>query len=224
MSSSNYSIERDSINFGGGLSDSPNYIQESTFGEIATGPSESLSYKLLAGYQQMDDVFLSLSSSGNVTLLPAIDGIVGGTADGSSTVTVTTDNSAGYALYIRASSSPALVSGSNSFTDYTPTGADPDFVFSIAISSSAFAFTPEGSDIVAKYRDDSSVCNAGVNVTAERCWLGLTTGNELISQSFSPNYPAGAITTLRFRAESGSSNTQPAGTYIATTTVRAIAL
>ncbi|OHB00209.1 MAG: hypothetical protein A3E94_01325 [Candidatus Zambryskibacteria bacterium RIFCSPHIGHO2_12_FULL_44_12b] len=224
MSSGSYSIQSDSLNFGGGLSSSTNYIQESTFGEIATGPGESSSYKLKAGYQQMHEVYLAISAAADVTLSPSIDGTTGGTADGSTSVTVTTDNSTGYALYIKASSSPALVSGANSFADYIPAGANPDFTFSVAASAAEFAFSPEGSNIVQEYLDNGVGCNIGALETPDSCWNTLSTSNELISQSALPNHPSGTQTTLKFRAESGSSNSQPAGTYTATTTLTAVAL
>lgn len=223
MTSSNYTIESDSVNFGGGLSTSTNYSQESTFGEIATGPSQSSNYQIRAGYQQMKSVYLSISTS-PVALSPSIPSISGGTANGSTIVTVTTDNPAGYELYIKASSSPALKSGVNSFADYTPAGANPDFTFSVAVSASEFAFTPEGTDIAQEYKDNGSSCNIGALDTTDACWNALSTTNELVAQKTSGNHPSGTGTTLKFRAESGTSNTQATGTYTATTTVTAVAL
>ena len=64
MSSSHYSLESDSLNFGGGYSTSTNYIQESTGGEVATGISSSTNYTMNAGYQQMNIVALSFSAAG----------------------------------------------------------------------------------------------------------------------------------------------------------------
>lgn len=225
MNSGSYSIESDSINFGGGNSASTGYRQESTFGEIATGPSGSATFNLTAGYQQMDDVYISIAAVSDVTLTPSINGSVGGTANGSTSVLVTTNNSAGYELYIKASSSPALVSGSNSFADYTQAGVNPDFLFSVPASTSEFAMSPEGTDIVQKYRDDGvSLCGVGILDTPSTCWAPLGVAQELISASSSGNHPGGTATTIRFRAESGTSNLQPAGTYTATTTVTAIAL
>lgn len=223
MGSTNYSIESDSVNFGGGLSTSSNYTQESTFGEVATGNSESAGYKLRAGYQQMIATYISLSVS-PVTLTPVIPENGGGIANGSTNVSVATDNPAGYELYVSASSSPALVSGVNSFADYVSAGIDPDFSFSVPSADSAFGFSPEGSDIVQAFKDNGSICNAGSSDTVNSCWKGLTTSNVLIAKKTSGNHPSGTITTLKFRAESGSSHVQPAGSYTATSTVTVIAL
>ena len=224
MTSSNYSIQSDTVNFGGGFSTSTNYEQESTFGEIATGESESASYEIKAGYQQMQEIYLAIGAVADVALTPSIDGATGGTANGSTTVTVTTDSAAGYGLYIKASSSPALASGSNSFADYTPSGVSPDFAFSIAATVAEFAYSPEGSDIVSFFKDDSSSCNTGALDTNDSCWYPLTTSNRQIAGSSSGNHPSGTATTIEFRASSGASNTQAAGTYTATTTVTAVAL
>lgn len=224
MNSSNYSIESDSINFGGGLSTSPSYTQESTFGEVATGDSDSTSYSLRAGYQQMHVVYLAMSSASDVVLSPAMNGLVAGASSGSTSVNITTDGSAGYELFIKASSSPALVSGVNFFADYTPAGANPDFSFSIPAASSEFGFTPEGVDVSQKYRDDGATCNTGSSNTTDRCWNGLSTANDLIARRTSGNHPSGTSLTIKFRAENGSANIQQAGAYTATTTLTLIAL
>lgn len=224
MNSTNYSIESDSVNFGGGQSSSTSYLQESTFGEIATGPSNSTNYNLKAGYQQMQGVFISLSTVADVNLTPSIPSVGGGVGDGSTSVTVTTDSTAGYELYIKASSTPALVSGVNSFADYTPAGVNPDFSFVVPATDSEFAFTPEGIDIAALYKDDGGNCNAGVLDTINACWSPLTTTNSLVSKNITANYPSGTATVLKFRAESGATHVQPVGAYTATTTLTAIAL
>jgi len=223
MGSTNYSIESDSVNFGGGLSTSTSYTEESTFGESATGDSQSTTYRLRAGYQQMIATYLSLSVS-PVTLTPAIPASGGGVANGSTNVTVATDAPAGYELYISASSSPALVSGANSFADYVPSGINPDFTFSVLPADSEFGFSPEGLDIVQAFRDDSFACGVGLSDSTNSCWKGLTTSDVLIAKKTSGNHPSGTVTTLKFRAESGALHVQPAGSYTATSTVTVIAL
>jgi hypothetical protein len=222
--STNYRIQFDSVNVGGVLSTSTNYKIEDTTGEIATGVSTSTSYKIKAGYQQMNEVYLAITSPGDVTLSPSIPGVSGGTANGSAAWTTTTDNSAGYQLTITASTSPALESGANSFADYTLAGAVPDFTFSVATTDSEFGFSPEGSDIVTRYKDNGSACNTGSGDTSDRCWDPLSTSATTIAQSSTSNHPSGVATTVKFRAESGSSHLQEEGTYTATTTVTVVSL
>jgi hypothetical protein len=226
MSSPNYRIQSDSLNIGGMRETSTSYRMEDTIGEIATGVLTSTSYKLKAGYQQMQETYLAISSPSDVTMSPAISGVTGGTGNGSAVWAVTTDNPAGYSLAIKAGASPALQSGAYSFADYTPTVAGtPDFNWEVASTDAEFGFTPEGSDIVQKFKDNSlDTCNIGTTDTTDACWYNFSTSNEIIAQSSSPNHPSGTSTTVKFRAESGSEHLQPAGTYQANIIVTALAL
>lgn len=224
MSSSNYKIQSDSVNFGGGTSGSPTYYDLDTMGEVSSGISSSANYSLKAGFRYMQDVNISMTSVSDVTMSPNILGISGGTANGSASVTVTTDSQAGYALMIKASSSPALVSEYSSFADYTPASSDPDFNFVISNSDSEFGFTAEGGDIVQEFKDNGGSCNTGSSDTSDKCWSNLSTSNTTISQSSSSNSPTGVQTTIKFRAQSGSNHFQVEGIYQATTTITAIAL
>jgi len=224
MSSSNYHVESDSLNFGGVRSASGSYTMEDTLGEVATGVSSSTNYKMNAGYQQMQEVYVAVTSAANVTMSPALGGVTGGTSNGATSFTVTTDDLAGYTATIVASTSPALVSGANSFADYVPGGANPDFAFSNAATNSSFAFTPESTDIAARFKDNGSVCGTGSGDTANACWDGLSTSPKTILNRTSANQPSGTLVTLNFRAASGSAHIQPDGVYTATSTVTVIPL
>jgi hypothetical protein len=222
-SSTSYRLERDSINFGGALSSSTNYSLEDTAGEIATGRSTSTNYSIEAGYQQTD-VSISLTSAPDVTLLPTIVSLVGGSATGTASWTVTTDNPAGYTLGIRASTNPALSSGSSSFANYTPAAATPDFSWSVAASASEFGFTPEGSDLASAYKDNGSACGVGALDTNDACWDSIVLTDKTISQRASSNSPSGTQTSVLFMAEAGASAGIAAGAYSAVITVTASAL
>jgi hypothetical protein len=222
MQSTNYRIQSDSVNIGGGFASSTNYSEESTVGEVATGFATSTNYALDAGYQQ-GDFYLAISAVGDVVMTPTIGGVTGGASDGSTSVTVTTDNYAGYTLSIVASTSPAMQSGSATIPDYTPSGASPDYTFANTASESQFGFSPEGGDIASRYKDNGiNACNTGSSDTASRCWDGLSTTPTTIASRASANQPGGTETTLRFRVEVGSGAAQKEGTYVATTTVTAL--
>lgn len=223
MQSASYQMESDSINIGGGLSSSTNYIQESTVGEIATGPSDSTSYSLRAGYQQMQEVYLALTAAADVTMSPSIGGVTGGTSTGVTSVTATTDNRAGYTLTIQAESSPAMQSGANSIADYT-TGGDPDFVFDTGATESHFGYSPEGAHIDDRFRDDGGSCNTSSGDTPDRCWDGLTTSAVVIATDSNSNHPNGTDTTVKFQVGVGGSVNQTPGTYVATTTLTLLPL
>jgi hypothetical protein len=226
MESDNNKIERDSINAAGGLSTSSEYGLEDTVGEVGSGNMEGTLYRIQGGYQQMDEeTFVAITSPADVTL-SSISGLVGGNTTGTATWTVTTNSSAGYSLSVVASTDPALKAsvGGGFFADYTEAGSDPDYAFSIAATDSEFGFTPEGADITSLYRDNGSACNTGSGDTVAACWTDLDVVDKTVAQGSGSNDPTGTATTLRFRAESGASHIQDAGTYSASITVTALAL
>ena len=227
MQSANYKIEKDSINFGGtDDGQSATYKLKDTMGEVGTGGSSSTTYLVSAGYRQMDETYISVTSSADVTMTPSIGGVTGGIGNGQAVWTVTTDSSGGYSLDIKANSAPALQSGVNSFADYTSIlSGTPDYLWSVTDTDSEFGFTPEGNDIVSKFKDnEAGVCNTGSSDTPDQCWLDLSTIDESIAGSSSSNHPSGTVTTVKFRAESGTSHLQEEGNYQATVTVTAVAL
>lgn len=223
-SSSNYRIQSDSVNVGGIFSSSTSYRAEDTVGESAVGTSSSATFSIKAGYQQMQDVYLALAPSGNISLSPNIPTVGGGEADGVASFTVTTDNIAGYSMSVQSALAPALSSGGNNFADYIPAGANPDFSFTTPAAASRFGFSPEGVDIVSRFKDNGATCNTGALDTASACWDVLSTTQTAIAGRNTANNPAGSQTNIRFHAASGASNTQPAGSYVATSTVTVLPL
>lgn len=224
MQSASYRIQDDSINIGGGYSSSTSYRMQDTVGEVGTGDSSSTNYAVHAGYQQMQESYLALSGATNVTLSPSIGGITGGTSDGSTVLTATTDDYAGYQMTITASTSPAMQSGANTISDYSPSGAAPDFSFSTGAGQARFGFSPEGADIASRYKDNGAACNTGSSDASLSCWDGVSTTPITIATRSSANHPNGTATTIRFRVGIGGSVSQAPGTYTATTTVTLVAL
>ncbi len=223
MQSGSYKIQSDSLNFGGGLGTSSSYTLESTGGEVGTGESTSSNYALRAGYQQMQEVYISLSGFASVTLTPSIPGITGGEANGSTSVTVITDSPSGYSLSIAASDNPAMQSVTDTILDYDTSGA-ADFTFSVPPEEARFGFTPSGSDIVDRYLDDGGVCGVGTFDAGGTCWDGLSTSPQIVSQSSTANHPLGTPTVFDFRVGVSANALVPPGTYVATTTITAIPL
>lgn len=220
-SSTNYQIQSDSINSGGGLSSSDSFSLESTVGESATGPSDSTTYSLRAGYQQMQEVFISISDATEVFLTPDIGGLSGGTSNGSTSVVVTTDSPSGYSLTITAANNPAMNSDTNSIANYPPATT---FLFNVNDGEAFFGFTVEGVHTGSTFRDNGTACNIGLTVTPDRCWRGFTTGNILIARSGQPNHPSGSTTTVKFRVGVGQNAGVPSGLYTATSTMTALPL
>lgn len=222
-SSTNYQLQSDSINFGGGLSTSTNYTQESTFGEVGTGRSTSTNYNLRAGYQQMQEIYLSITAPPDITLTPSLAGLTGGTSNGSTSVTVRTDNPAGYELTIKAANNPAMQKGSDTIANYDQ-GIDNDYSFSVPTNGARFGFTPSSVDVVTAFKDNGSLCGVGALDTALACWAGITTAPITISRGVDANHPNGVATLLSFRVGVGSNAGVVAGLYTATTTLTALPL
>jgi hypothetical protein len=224
-SSSNYILQSDSVNFGGGYSTSSAYRMQDTAGEIATGILSSTKYIMSAGYQAMNsDVYVALSAPADITLAPALNGVGGGTSDGSSDWAVQTDNPAGYELSIRSVTDPALSAGANYFGDYVPSYAEPDYAWNTPVTESRFGFSPEGDEIVRFFKDDGLNCGSGALDTPLRCWFGLSTSNRAIAREAAANVPLWSTTTIRFRAEIGSKKPQALGNYSATVVVTVVTL
>jgi hypothetical protein len=222
-SSPGYILQSDSMNFGGGYSTSSAYRLQDTLGEIGSGLYSSTTMIFAGGYQAMPlDIYLAITSPDNPVMLSVINGVGGGNSTGSTTWRVQTDNPAGYELSVKADTSPALVSGVNSFADYVPSFGVPDHSWNTPTTESRFGFSPEGDDVASSFLDNGVSCGVGALDTEDVCWTGFSTTNQIIAQSSLPNYPAGASTTIKFKAEVGSGKLQQEGSYIANITVTAI--
>lgn len=223
--SDSYQLQSDSINFGGGLSTSTNYSLESTAGEIATGPADSATYSLRAGYQQMQEVFISLTGWEGVNMVPSLGGLTGGTSTGSTTVVVMTDSPSGYELTIESENTPAMQKGVDVIADYVPAASpNADFAFALGSTDVHFGYSPEGDDIAIRFKDSGGACGIDDLDTPQACWDGLSTTETVIATGLA-NHPIGATTTIYFQVGiGGSAPAVTAGSYVATTTLTAIPL
>lgn len=210
MKSSNYHMQSDSLNIGGGRGTSTNYIWEDTIGEVASGISASGSYKLKAGYQQMQEVYISISSPSDITLTPSIPGMTGSAtpASGSATWTVTTDSPSGFNMKIKASDDPSMqLSAGDHFFDYTPAQAGtPDYNWTTPAAGSAefgFSVEPEtAADTIQLFKNNGSACDAGDNNTADKCWFDFNGQTDItVINKTSRTDTDGENEVIKFRAE-----------------------
>ena len=224
MSSPSYKIKFDSLNSGGGFATSTSFGIQDTLGEQATGDSTGTLYNVRAGYQQVDaPAYITVSLNPNVNL-PSISGFSGGASSATTTWTVTTNASAGYVFQVRATSTPALrASNGAAFADYVPSGANPDFAFTYGTTESRFGYSPEGSEIVQRFRDDGAACNTGSGDTSDACYEGFTQTDVTVAQRNTANAPTGSEITLRLKAGIGVDKIQDSGEYSASIVVTAIA-
>jgi len=222
MGSTNYRMQSDSVNSGGILSSSSaNYSLEDTVGEIATGDTSSDGITTHAGYQQMNETYISIASSGDVNL-GNIGGISGGLRSGSSDITVITDVNSGYTLMAKSSTTPALKRVDGSFANYTENSAGvPDYEWSVASDNAEFGFSPKGTDIAPRFKDNGiDTCSTGSNQTPGKCWYKLIASDLIIASSAAANNPSGTVTTINFQTQSVSHFLNP-GLYTAVITFTA---
>lgn len=223
-SSNSFRLQYDSMNSGGGLSNSENFGLKDSLGEPASGISASDNFKVKAGFFHLGESNISISSPADFSFSSALGGISGGTTDGTISWNVMTDNPGGYTLSARSATEPALKSGEYSVSDFSPVEVNtPDFEWSIDQDDAEFGFSPEGSDVVLKFKDDGfGTCGTGSQNSTNKCWYNFKTSNETVSQSSSNNNPSGSTTELKLKAQVGNSRFQPEGNYTAQIIVTAM--
>jgi hypothetical protein len=193
--STNFKIESDVMSYGGGVSASTNFSIQDSLSDRQLNLDDSASYQINSGPLPMWESSIVMSVVPNLTLSGKVSSLRGGTANGSVSVTVTTDNPGGYELKL---SGTALSSGSNNFSSFSGPAA-----WSVADGASAFGFS------------------TSTNVN----WHGVGLAPVVIDKRISNNQPFGTATTINFRAESKKINqSQPAGGYNATITLTALPL
>jgi hypothetical protein len=149
---------------------------------------------------------ISIDNPADVSLSPNIEET--GTADGNATWNVKTNHLAGWTLDVKASTTPAMQSGGNSFADYTETVPGTPEAWSVDAADSEFGFSASG-----------TYSEAGFSGSK---YLGFDGLNDIqVAHRNAPSEGSGDDTTVNFRAESGSSHNQPLGTYDATITATA---
>jgi hypothetical protein len=210
---------------------------------------------LATGETDTDDVIVTLdvtsgiaiTNGDDVVMLPNI-GVTENSSIGSSNWNVKTNAAAGYTLAVKAITSPALKSGSNSFADYTEalgTCSDPSKTtrvtceatpavwtptpetWSVASGNMEFGYSAYGTDVTTMgiWGTGSSCGTAGVP-EATLNYAGFTTSNNTIATGTMTNLsvnPLGVTTTICFAAEQKNIYA-PSGTYTATITATATTL
>lgn len=135
MSSTNYYIYADSIDFGGGVGTSTSYSLQDTLGGYAVGINTSTSYQVRAGYQAAEIGTLSLTLDGNSINFGTLTS-AGVVSSGSVAATVNTDSATGYTLSVSGVSGNSLAA----VTDGTVDGVGSAEEYGLAVSGSQAAY------------------------------------------------------------------------------------
>ncbi len=167
------------------------------------------------------------------TLSGPLNGITGGTANGSTSVKVQTNSATGYVMDIKfatTSTGNAMQASNNptaSIHDLPASSTEPHYLFSTASTAAVFGYTisaPQASDIAQAFLDDSSgACNQpGGDANEDTCWMEPSFANYRVVDRDSAA-TIGATTTIHFRVHVPN-NPAPglvADTYVATATLTA---
>lgn len=151
MSSTNYFIYADTVDFGGGVGTSTNFNLQDSLGGYATGISTSTNYKVRAGYQSAQAGVLSLSLDGSSIDLGTLQ-TAGVVVSGSLNATMNTDSASGYTMSISSVSGSAL----NVVTDGIVDGVGSGEEYGLSVSGTHAAFSNDAA-IVASLILSSSV-------------------------------------------------------------------
>jgi hypothetical protein len=155
-----------------------------------------------------------------------ISGISGGSAEGTATCTVRTNDLSGYTLKIAASTTPAMVHDDGLtqyfFGDHQPGVNLPEYAWSNAVNTSTFGFAASSSDVVQNMKNGGAACDTGSLISNDQCFRGFIGTTQInVASSTTKTTTDGTDTVFRFKAAVGASVGQATGYYHATTTITA---
>lgn len=179
--------------------------------------------------QTITDETSFLVQPSNVTMNGSITGVTGGTANGSTTFAVISNNANGYTVSIdfndNAGAYAMLGDATNSenLRDYGGgLLAEPTYNFT-ASTAAQFAYTVDSTndgDTDQSFLDNGSICNQSGGTGNSLCWMSpSTTPYQIVNRGSAAN--TGATSTISFRVvvPSGASPAVTADTYTATATL-----
>lgn len=188
MSSTNYFIYADTVDFGGGVGTSTSYNLQDSLGGYAVGISTSTNYQIRAGYQSAQLGFLSLdldSSSVDFGTMPA----AGTVASGNINATVNTNSATGYVLSVSSVSGTSL----SAVTDGTVDGAGNTEEYGLAVNGVNEAYVNDAAII-----DSLALASSLTAVTSDVTTLTFKAvrSSGSIAGSYSQNIVVNAVANI----------------------------
>ncbi|MFA6171760.1 MAG: hypothetical protein WCW77_03815 [Patescibacteria group bacterium] len=139
---------------------------------------------------------------------------------GSGTFNVNTSDANGYTLSFKASTTPAMRNGVDSFADYGEGVEGTPESWSVGAAAYEFGFTAYGDDVNTGTWGAAGACGtAGADTLSSTMkWMGFngTTPVAGVATKSTPTAPTGSNTEICVAAEQGDSVSAPSGTYNAT--------
>lgn len=179
--------------------------------------------------QTITDETSFLTQPSNVTMDGSIAGVTGGTANGSTTFAVVSNNATGYTVTIAFENNTGAhamrgdSTGSQSIRDYGgDTGGQPSYNFT-ASTAAQFAYTVDSTtdgDTDQSFRDNGVSCNQAGGTGNSACWKApTTTSYTIVDRGSSATTAATSTVSFRVVVPSGSNPAVGADTYTATATL-----
>ena len=165
------------------------------------------------------DSGITITSPADVTMAPNI-GISANGSIGSVIWNVKTNRATGYTLAVKASSAPALVSGANSFADYTETVANTPEVWSVGSGAKEFGYSAFGTDTSTTTWGTGASCGSAGSPTGTAKYVSFKTTDATVATRSTVTTTAGVDTTICFAAQQNAVYAA-SGTYTATITATA---
>lgn len=180
--------------------------------------------------QVTGDISVNVTNNA-ISMVGTVSGLTGGYATGTTQAIVLTNNATGYYMTLAFSSTTAmkLNGASSTINNYSQAGANPDFSWQDNASGGAgeFGYTviaSSSADLDNSFKNDTSNCNSGSNMTADRCWATPSNVAEQIAITSGPTPVGGSTTTIKFKVAvpNSPSPALPSGFYVATGTLTAL--
>lgn len=163
---------------------------------------------------------IALTGCSAITMSPNIS-LSQDTSVGTTTCTVETTNVLGYTMTAKATSTPALYSGSNSFADF---GTSTTATWSVGASEYKFGFSAYGTDALSKWGSGSSCGTAGSDTftaAGTMQYMGFDLAATNTASRATATVGGGNSTSFCVVAEQGNSVNAPSGVYQASMVVTA---
>jgi hypothetical protein len=199
-----------------------------TLSFFAFEPSIGHSQEVFTVSQTITDQVSFLVVPADVGMTGTIAGLTGGYATGTTMAVITTNDPQGYYMTLSFSDTTAMhLNGSpgtviNNYSPATPNVPDFNWVTNGSGGAAEFGYNVAASTSVEldpSFLNDTTDCNAGSNMTANKCWLNPSTTPERIVGSTGP--VAFSTTTIKFKVAvpNNPSPVVPSGVYVATGTL-----
>lgn len=165
------------------------------------------------------DSGISITAPADVVMAPNI-GMAANGSIGSVIWNVKTNHATGYSLAVKAGASPALVSGANSFADYTETVVGTPEVWSVASGAKEFGYSAYGTDTSTATWGTGTSCGSAGAPTGTQKYVGFQITDKIVATRAVVTTPSGIDTTVCFAAQQNTVYA-PSGVYTATITATA---